>query len=263
VYTDATLFNVESKSADSKVTRVVATTTVSGIALSELVVELYDGSNRLDSVTPTNLGVITFSNLTVNVAKDQIKPLKLVVGFPASTSVDAVASAKVTVDSISFDNANGSNTDTDTQIIGDTQFAYGRSATLSLASVPTLVATSNNQSTTTTLTANFAVNVQPLGGDFIMSSASSTIQFLNSAGTVVKTVQGTVTKNTTTNIPSGSPEVVTISAVLSSTDAAISAGANQYRARIAGFEWQVGTSPVRVQTLGFEDYITNLTTVTK
>ncbi len=263
VYSDAVLFNVKSENSDSKITRVVATTTVAGLPVSDMVIELYDGTTRLDSVTPTSFGTTTFGNLNITVGKDQTKTLKLVVGFPASTTAAAAASAKVTVDSVSYDNANGSNTTLDTNVMGDMQYAYGQSAAFALASTPTLVATSNNQSTTTTLTATFAVNVNPQGGDFNMSAASSTIVFLNSAGTVVKTVQGTVSKNTTTNIPDGSTEIVTVSAVLSSTDAAIAAGANQYRAKVAGFDWQVGSSAAKMQTTGFDDYITNLTTVTK
>jgi len=260
VYADAVLFNVKSENADSKITTVVATSTATGAAASELVYELYDGSTKIDSRSGSTS--VTFANLSVNVSKDTTKTLKIVVGFPASTTASAVASAKITVDSVLADNANGSNSSVDANVIGATQYAYGQAALLGLASAPTLTAIKNDPATTTTMTASFAINVAPRGGDFVLASASSTIAFLNSAGTVVKAVPATVTKTTTSNIPDGATEVVTISAVLSSADATISSGANQYRATIAGLDWTVGSNAV-VQTYGFEDYITNLTTVTK
>lgn len=260
VWADAVLFNVKSENAESKVTTVVATSTVTGVSASELVYELYDGSTKVDS--RTGAATVTFANLTVNVAKDSTKTLKLVVGFPASSTASAVASARLTVDSVSSDNANGSNSTTGSNVIGATQYAYGQAAMFALASTPTLSAVKNDPATTTTMTASFAINTTPRGADFILASASSTISFLNSAGSVVKAVPATVTKSTTSNIPDGATEVVTISAVLSSADAAISSGANQYRATISGIDWTVGSNAV-VQTYGFEDYITNLTTVTK
>lgn len=260
VYADAVLFNVKSENADSKITTVVATSTVTGVSASELVYELYDGSTKIDS--RSGAASVTFANLSVNVGKDTTKTLKIVVGFPASSTASAVASARITVDSVSTDNANGSNSTTDGNIIGATQYAYGQSAMFALNGTPTLTAVKNDPATTTTMTATFAISTTPRGGDFVLTSASSTIAFLNSVGTVVKAVPATVTKNTTSNIPDGAPETVTISAVLSSADAAITSGANQYRATIAGIDWTVGSNAVK-QTYGFEDYITNLTTVTK
>jgi len=260
VWADAVLFNVKSENADSKVTTVVATSTVTGVSASELVFELYDGSTKVDS--RTGAATVTFANLNVNVAKDSTKTLKLVVGFPASSTASAVASAAVTVDSISSDNANGSNSTTAANVIGAAQYAYGQAAMFSLASVPTLSAVKNDPATTTTMTASFAINTTPKGADFILASASSTITFISSTGSVIKAVPATVSKNTTSNIPDGATEVVTISAVLSSADATVTAGANQYRAIISGIDWTVGSNAV-VQTYGFEDYITNLTTVTK
>ncbi|HEY1037691.1 MAG TPA: peptidoglycan-binding domain-containing protein [Candidatus Paceibacterota bacterium] len=256
--TTALTFNVKSENSSSKVTTVVATTSASGVSASNLVFNLYDGSTKIDSKTGSTS--VTFSNLSVNVDKDQTKTLTVKVEFPATSTGSQVAGVSVT--SVSFDNANGSSNTVSTTVNGANQYAYAQSANLTLASTPTLTATANPNATSTTLTASFRINTMPQGGDFVFSAASGTVSFLNSSGASIKDVPATISKNTVTNIPDGSSEVVEVSAVLSSTDSAVVSGANQYRARLAGLRWQVGSNTV-TQTYGFEDYITNLVTVTK
>lgn len=251
--------NVKSETGDSKITDVTATSTLSGVVASNLVYYLYDGSTLVDSKTGTS--TVTFSNLSVNVAKDVTKTLTVKIGFPATTTGAYVATTSVT--SVTYEKPNSSSATVSTAVNGVAQYVYTKAPMMTLASAPTLTAVQATiAGASSTLSANFNININPQGGDWARSSATGLIGWYLASAPSVEIASTTVALNRVDNIADNSSATVGFSAVISSSDAAIQAGANQYIAKIKSLTWNVGGVTV-AQTYGYEDFITNIATLTK
>lgn len=251
--------NVKSETGDSKITDLTATSTLSGVAASNLVYYLYDGSTLVDSKTGTT--TVTFSNLSVNVPKDVTKTLTVKIGFPATSTGAYVATTSVT--SVTYEKPNSSSAPVSTAVNGVAQYVYTKAPMMTLASAPTLTAVQATiAGASSTLSANFNININPQGGDWARSSATGLIGWYLASAPSVEIASTTVALNRVDNIADGSSATVGYSAVISSSDSAIVAGANQYVAKIKSLTWAVG-SVTTTQTYGFEDFLTNIATLTK
>ncbi len=244
-------FNVKSETGDSKVLTVNASTTASGTLPTTLY--LYDGSTLLASKTVVSSGAaIAFDNLDVVVPKDVTKTLTVKADWPSNTTTGSAAST--TVSSVVFEKPNGSSANASgAQVFGVNHYAFTAAPQFALVGVPTITKTSNQNGSTTDMTASFTFNVTALGGAMTKPTAASfTVVAATNTVTTFAAAVGTPVTIPNNDIADGSTAQVTVTATLG-TAAVTHSG--QYGFVITNIAWTVGGTTIN-QSWGLDDFKT-------
>jgi hypothetical protein len=255
-YMPVLTFNVKAETGDTKIENVYASTTWSG-AVAPSTLYLYDGSTLLASKNVVTSGTsINFDNLSIVVSKDTTKTLTVKADLPATTASGSYSST--TVSRVVFEKPNGTTADASgSQVYGVNQYAYTAAPQYVLVGTPTISKVSNQNGSTTEMTATFTFNVTALGGamtkptaaDFGVYAATNTTNLIAaSVGTPV-----TIPNN---NISDGSTAQVTVTATIGSTQVTHS---GQYGFVVASTTWTVGSTGPVSQTYGTDDWKTPAT----
>jgi hypothetical protein len=252
-------FNLKSQSGASKLLTVNATTVANGTYPTQYY--LYNGSTLVKSVSATS--TIAFINLDTvsagNVIAQSETPTTYTIkaDFPSSTTNGTFASTTVT--SVSYETPAGNSSSTSATISNANQYVYTKAAIITLLSAPTITVSNPTVSTgTTTMTATFALNIQALGGNVVLPSASDfTVVFSNGTNyTATSTAAGgsisvvTIPNNA---ISDGSSANVTVTASANGTLALTN---GLYNAALASIVWNAGNGST-TQIHGLDDFKTS------
>lgn len=249
-------FNVKSETGDSKITNVYASTTyTTGGAPTTLY--LYDGSTLLASKSVVSSGtLIDFDNLSVVVAKDVTKTLTVKADYPSS--VTAASFASTTVSRVSFEKPNGTTaTASGSQVFGVNNYVYAAAPQFVLVGTPTITKVSNQNGSTTEMSASFTFNVTALGGAMTQPTSSTfTVYAATNTTNLILATVGTPVTIPNNNISDGSTAQVTVTATLP-TASVVNSG--QYGFVIGSTTWTVGSTGPITQTWGLDDFKTPAT----
>lgn len=245
-------FNVKSETGASLITQVNASTTASGTLPTTLY--LYDGSTLLSSKPVASTGgTISFDNLTVNVAQDQIKTLTIKADFSSATASGSAAST--TVSSVVYDKPNGSSATVYGTVTGPAHYVFGAVPKITLSSITTSApqkgGSTASSSSSQYVQAVFTFNVMANGGtlakmstsDFWIDAASSTA------------ASSTITSVTTIpdrDIADGGTATVIVTARLNESSLAI--GNVDYNFVVRRIAWGFTGTASTTQTWGLEDF---------
>lgn len=249
-------FNVKSETGDSKIQNVYASTTyTTGGAPTTLY--LYDGSTLLASKSVVSSGtLIDFDNLSVVVAKDTTKTLTVKADYPSS--VTAASFASTTVSRVSFEKPNGTTaTASGSQVFGVNNYVYAAAPQFVLVGTPTITKVSNQNGSTTEMSASFTFNVTALGGAMTQPTSSTfTVYAATNTTNLILATVGTPVTIPNNNISDGSTAQVTVTATLP-TASVVNSG--QYGFVIGSTTWTVGSTGPITQTWGLDDFKTPAT----
>jgi len=249
-------FNVKAETGDAKIENVYASTTWSaGGAPTTLY--LYDGSTLLASKNVVTAGAsINFDNLSVVIPKDTTKTLSVRADLPATATSGSFSST--TVSRVVFEKPNGTTADaTGSQVFGVNHYVYTAAPQFVLVGTPTISKTSNQNGSTTEMTASFTFNVTALGGAMTKPTASSfTIYAATNTTNLISTAVGTPVTIPNNDIADGSTAQVTVTATLG-TGSVVHAG--QYGFVVGSTTWTVGSVSGITQTWGLDDFKTPAT----
>jgi peptidoglycan hydrolase-like protein with peptidoglycan-binding domain len=236
-------FTVESKTADSRVVSVYASTTASGTLPSTLF--LYDGSTLIASA-PAAANVV-FDDLEVVVTKDSIKTLTVRADFPSNAVTGTYAST--TIAYVAYEQPTGSTATANGPIASANQYVFTRAPQFAMVGTPTITTVTDTNGKTVSATAKFVFNVTARGGTMIKPVASDFVVNFNGATTgVTKFVQ----TGTNGDIQNNSTDTVELTASAATTSAAVS---GLYTFTIGSITWKfVGDSASTTQTWGLEDF---------
>ncbi len=244
-------FNLKSTSGDSKLMTVYATTTTSGTAPTTLY--LYQGSTLLKSKSYAS--TVAFDNLdstagAVVPGNDTNVTYTIKADFPSNTTSGSYAS--VVVGNVVYEKPNGTTaTASGSSVSNVAQYVYSAAPVFALAGTPTVTIDGSNQNgSSTSITAKFPLNVTSLGGTMTkLANTSVLVDFVKSDYTATTTASVLVSTIPDNNIADGTTVPVTVTAVATPASSGI------YSAFIKSVAWQVGSVSV-TQTYGWDDYKT-------
>jgi len=252
-------FNLQSQSGDSTLLTVNATTTASGtLPTTEY---LYQGSTLLQSKSVGTNGSVSFNNLTNAagsvVPEGTIQTYTIKADFAASTHNATFASTTVT--SVVYQTPNGDSAVLSNSVAGVNQYVYTSAPSFTLTSTPTIQITGTNQNgSSTAMTASFAFNVTANGGTLaIPQNSDFTVVFTDGTHFATSTSVNVVTIPNNA-IADGSTASVTVTAQLPYSGVPAS---GLYNAYIAAIHWSIagndGITNSISQTYGLDDYKTS------
>lgn len=245
------IFNVKSEGADSKLLTVNAEVAGNGTLPTTLF--LYGGSTLISSKTVSPGGIVTFDNLSLIIPKDSTTVLTITAGFSPFTADGS--SASVVVKTVDYQSSNGTVlTAAGGPVIGASQYVYGATAKIAIASAPTASIVPDTNGKTVAITANFNLNVSADGGDVSQLIPSDfLIKLVGSGGQKYAPTSVSVTTIPNNDIADGASAIVNVTA--SWVSAALPA-AGAYVAAIESIRWTVASSSAVTQTYGLEDFKT-------
>jgi len=248
-------FNVKSQTGPSSITQVSASVNASGTAPTTLY--LFDGSNLVSSKTVSGLqSTVTFDNLTVPVAQDQIKTLTVKADFSSATATGSAAST--TINSVTFDQPNGSSGTVSTPVYGPEHRLFYAVPKFTLSSITTsnpTVGGNGSSSDSLYVQAIFTFNVSANGGTLTKQQPSDyTITVASSTGYSVTVPASSVTYTNNRDIADGGSDTVQVVARLPNASMPIHANTD-FNFAISSIKWGFATQGASTtQTWGLEDY---------
>jgi len=252
-------FNLNAQTGAATLLTVNAST--SGSVLPQTLY-LYNGSTLLKSETVGSNGSVSFTNLDstgagATVAQDTIQTFTIKGDFPSNSSLGVNgASSTVTINSVAYEAANGSQYTIATPVTNAPQYEYNDTAVFALTSTPTIAITGVNQSgQSTAMTATFNLSVTALGGnvkkfgnnDFTVVFSNGNQSFTSTSTSVV------VVPNS--DIAQGSTAQVTVTAAIGMNNIPNGDG-GLFNAAITSIKWNAGNGTT-TQAYGLEDYVTS------
>ncbi|MCF7865703.1 MAG: peptidoglycan-binding protein [Candidatus Pacebacteria bacterium] len=239
-------FNVKSETGASKLQSLVVNVATTTSALQT--VELWDGSTKIGSENAA--GTVTFNNLeSIVVGQDVTKTLTLK-GNWSSSAADG-SSASTSVASVTFEKPNGTSASVSTPVYGVYHYVYKTAAQWTLAGTPTISKTTNQNGSTTEMTATFTFNVTALGGTIKQPVAADfTIVAATSTANPIATAVGAPVVIPNNNVSDGSTAQVSVTATLG-TGSVVHSG--QYGFVISQINWGTTTGSQVSQTWGLDD----------
>ena len=241
-------FNLKSDTGDSNLQQIVvslATTT------NASTLYLYDGSTLIDSMNATNAATVTFNNLDnkVIVSAGTTKTLTLKADFPTNSVNGGFLTATVT--SVTYQKPNGTSGTLTTAVAGVPQYVFNNAAQWALAGTPTITKVSNQNGSTTEMSATFTFNVtalgstirKPIASDFWIDATTGAVSASSSVGAPV------VIPNN--DIADGSTAQVSVTATVNTVPSA-----GSYAFVISKLTWASTTGSNVNQTWGLDDFKT-------
>ena len=276
-YLTMQVFNVKSTTADSKITDIGVNVNGTSTTVLPSTLYLYDGSTMLGSVTaPVSLaGTATFTNLAINVAKDQTKSLTVKASFPTSVTNGLAASTSIkTAGNILYEKPDGStaNGGPSSQIAGKDQYFFAAAPAWTLVST-NMSSAASSQTASSSLTGTIVLKVhndggssltKPTSSDFTVVFASSTQAngAYTSANSVTVTNTSVTTSPTDSTVGDGGEYLVTITGTIYSSSASIGSSQNLFMA-VKDIDTTIGSNPITNQTWGVDDFFTAPAQLTK
>ena len=276
-YLTMQVFNVKSTTADSKITDIGVNVNGTSTTVLPSTLYLYDGSTMLGSVTaPVSLaGTATFTNLAINVAKDQTKSLTVKASFPTSVTNGLAASTSIkTAGNILYEKPDGStaNGGPSSQIAGKDQHFFAAAPAWTLVST-NMSSAASSQTASSSLTGTIVLKVhndggssltKPTSSDFTVVFASSTQAngAYTSANSVTVTNTSVTTSPTDSTVGDGGEYLVTITGTIYSSSASIGSSQNLFMA-VKDIDTTIGSNPITNQTWGVDDFFTAPAQLTK
>ncbi len=246
-------FNLKSTSGDSKLMTVYATSTVSGTAPTTLY--LYQGSTLLKSKTYAS--TVAFDNLdstagAVVPGNDTNVTYTIKADFPSNTTSGSYTS--VVVGNAVYEKPNGTTASASGSSVSNVaQYVYTAAPVFAIAGTPTItIDGTNQQGSSTAITAKFPLNVTALGGTMTkLGNTDVVVKFVKSDYTGTTTASTLVSTIPDNNIADGTTVPVTVTA----TAAASALSSGIWSAYVHSVAWTVGSVSV-TQTYGWDDYKT-------
>ncbi|MES2437301.1 MAG: peptidoglycan-binding domain-containing protein [Patescibacteria group bacterium] len=255
-------FGVRAVDGDAKVTGVTLTSSSSATTAATLY--LYDGSTLVDSRTNATTTTFSFSNSSVNVAKDATKVFTVKADFPTGTTNGTIAST--TVNSVSYDKPNGSTATASATIAGNNQYFYSATPGWSSSSATAAVLSGGNTASSTGITATFNLKAKPVGGSMTLPVASdftATVASSSSAVSLGSADSVTVSGNPSV-LAEGSEYTVTVVFNVSTADLTGLGNGSLTSEVVQLTQAQAVVNGVTVtQTWGLNDFKTNPVTFVK
>ncbi len=247
-------FNLKSQSGDSTLLTVYATSTVSGTAPTTLY--LYQGSTLLKSKSYAS--TVAFDNLdstagAVVPGNDTNVTYTIKADFPSNTS--SGTNVSIVAGNVVFQTPNGNTaTASGSSVSNAAQYVYSAAPVFALAGTPSIrVDGSNQNGSSTSLTATFPLNVTALGGTMTkLANSDVTVLFVKSDGTIATSTNVFVSTIPDNNIADGTTVPVTVTATAYNANLATT---GTYAALISKIVWTVG-GVTTTQTYGWDDYKT-------
>lgn len=241
-------FNLKSETGDSNLQTIVVTLATSTKVST---IYLYDGSTLIDSKNAA--GTVTFDNLDgkINVSNGTTKTLTIKADFPSDAT--SGGSLTATVSTVNYQKPNGTSATLSTSVAGVAHYVFNNAAQWSLAGTPTITKVSNQNGSTTEMSATFTFNVtalgstvrKPVAADFWIDATTGSVSASSSVGAPV------VIPNN--DIADGSTAQVSVTATVNS--AAI-ASSGSYAFVISRLSWASTTGSNVNQTWGLDDFKT-------
>ncbi len=232
-------FTAESRTADSKIISVYASTTASGTLPSTLY--LYDGSTLLAS--KTGAANVVFNDLNITVPRDTIKTLTVKADFSSATTNGSAAST--TIAYVVYDQPTGSTATIAGPVYSANQWLFTRAPMFSLVGSPSITYVTDTNGKTVSATAKFVFNVTAKGGAMYKPvSADFDVRF-NGTATGVSVFAQTATNG---DIQNNSSDVIEVTATAASTSVSAS---GLYTFTFADITWKfTADSASTTQTWG-------------
>ncbi len=241
-------FNLKSETGDSNIQSIIVSLATSTKVST---VYLYQGSTLIDSKNAS--ASTTFDNLDnkVVVSKDTTKTLTVKVDVPTDgTSAGAVMA---TIHSVTYEKPNGTTATVSTAVTGVNHYVFRDTAQWTLVGTPTITKVSNQNGSTTEMSATFTFNVtalgstirKPIASDFWIDATTGSVAASSTVGAPV------VIPNN--DIADGSTAQVSVTATVNSSQIASSGSYGFVISRIA---WASTTGSNVNQTWGLDDFKT-------
>ena len=248
------VFNLKSTVGDTTLTRLSVNVSTGTSNAVPSIIYLYDGDTMVASADPsTGVGIGTFENFRLAVAKDTTKKMTIKADFSALTAqgtntVAANIPPMTTGTTSRYERTTGAvdNTNITTAIAANTQYLYEQGTKITFVSGTNTVSTNGLGHATATGVLTF--KVEPFGGTMTkptyataVSGATNQITVLayTAAGAVYTTgASRVVTTSPDQNIPDGGSATVTIT-MLATDDGTTDVGLMRFKAE--EIYWEVGT----------------------